>query len=160
MIHGVLSSNGRARNVNGCSMDVSFLCKIMVTGMWSDVFLTPDPDFTLYFQPRIRTKCVSWTLMMIQSTSVQAKTISEMARPGRFRDWTDGRHQNMDMNNHKMGRNDQKPQDRATQTTKRPNTTCPRSISWLLDDQGTTIWWRHELWRHRLSNLPLNLDLM
>ena len=65
MIHGVLSSNGRARNVNGCSMDVSFLCKIMVTGMWSDVFLTPDPDFTLYFQPRIRTKCVSWTLMMI-----------------------------------------------------------------------------------------------
>ena len=51
MIHGVLSSNGRARNVNGCSMDVSFLCKIMVTGMWSDVFLPQTQISPFIFNP-------------------------------------------------------------------------------------------------------------
>ena len=80
-----LSSNGR-QGINGCSMEVSFLCKIMVTGMWSDVFY-PEPrfyplDFTLNPKFELNVWVGPWWWFHPR----QSNTRSETARPGCFRD--------------------------------------------------------------------------
>ena len=152
-----LSSNGR-QGIYGCSMEVSFLCKIMVTGMWSDV-IYPEPrfyplDFTLNPKLELNVWVGPWWWFHPRQSNAR----SEMARPGCFRDHRGLNGRTAPEYGQVWPHNGpEKPETtrQGIQTTTCLTTICPRLLSWLPDDQGTTIWWRH-----RLSNLPLNLDLM